>query len=354
MRAATLHAARGLLLDLLAISPALSGARLARRLGAECAELARGRHRPPRSRPSRDSEPQTLLSHVHRKPEKLSIQLPPETMARLRGAGEVAFAPLAAHVGRGSVTLLRSGAPGLTWEGPVFLFLRNLLADAGRLIEAWESGEPAFVLPFGTHELRWDLTADEVRAQEEAAEASAVAAGEDRGGRSRVVCRRDPAPRQRRAGGGLARAGARAAHALHRSGERGSAPRAGRGRRSAAPGGARKARVPRAWADPPPRLSRDLAQASCRRPACRSPRAGPAGGRVQRAPRRPGPAQRRRDLARARGARSGEPRLGALLRRAGRGPGAARCAQRRGPLEAPPARSKAARTAMAALCRRAA
>ena len=189
---------------------------------------------------------------------------------------------------------------------------------------------------------------------EETAEASAVAAGEDRGGCSRAVCRRDPAPRQRRAGGGLARAGARAAHALHRSGERGSAPRAGRGRRSAAPGGARKARVPRAWADPPPRLSRDLAQASCRRPACRSPRAGPAGGRVQRAPRRPGPAQRRRDLARARGARSGEPRLGALLRRAGRGPGAARCAQRRGPLEAPPARSKAARTAMAALCRRAA
>src|SRR5439155_26433456 len=53
MRAATLHAARGLLLDLLAISPALSGARLARRLGAECAELARGRHRPPRSRPPR-------------------------------------------------------------------------------------------------------------------------------------------------------------------------------------------------------------------------------------------------------------------------------------------------------------
>src|SRR2546422_6823983 len=82
MRAATLHAARGLLLDLLAISPALSGARLARRLGAECAMLARGRHRPARPRPPRDAEPQTLLSHVHRKPEKLSIQLPPETMAR--------------------------------------------------------------------------------------------------------------------------------------------------------------------------------------------------------------------------------------------------------------------------------
>src|SRR5438552_4798700 len=119
MRAATLHAARGLLLDLLAISPALSGARLARRLGAECAELARGRHRPPRTWPSRPAEPQTLLSHVHRKPEKLSVQLPPETMSRMRCATEVPFAPLAAHVGRGSVTLLRSGAPGLTWAGPV-------------------------------------------------------------------------------------------------------------------------------------------------------------------------------------------------------------------------------------------
>src|SRR5256712_9940708 len=41
MRMATLHAARGLLLDLLAISPALSSARLARRLGAASAQLAR-------------------------------------------------------------------------------------------------------------------------------------------------------------------------------------------------------------------------------------------------------------------------------------------------------------------------
>src|SRR5207249_1012838 len=36
---------------------------------------------------------------------------------------------------------------------------------ARRLVEAWEGGEPAFTLPLGTHELRWDLTCDEVRAQ---------------------------------------------------------------------------------------------------------------------------------------------------------------------------------------------
>ena len=47
----------------------------------------------------------------------------------------------------------------------MFLFLRNLLGDTERLVEAWEGGEPAFTLPLGTHELRWDLTCDEVRAQ---------------------------------------------------------------------------------------------------------------------------------------------------------------------------------------------
>ncbi len=165
MRLATLHAARGLLLDLLAISPALSAAGLSRRLGSACAQLARRRQRAIPRWPSDDCEPRSLLSRAHHKPEKLSIQLPPEAMARLRGAAQVPFAPLAPHLGRGSVTLLRTGAAGLTWEGPPYLFLRNLLADAGRLVEAWEAGEPAFTLSFGTHELRWDLTADEVRVQ---------------------------------------------------------------------------------------------------------------------------------------------------------------------------------------------
>jgi len=165
MRAATLHAARGLLLDLLAISPALSAAGLARRLGGACAQLARRGQRTAPRWPAEEAEPQTLLSHVQRKPEKLSIQLPSEAIARLRASGAVPHAPLAPHLGRGSITLLRPGAPGLTWEGPVFLFLRNLLGAVARLVEAWESGEPAFLFPFGTHELRFDLTADEVRAQ---------------------------------------------------------------------------------------------------------------------------------------------------------------------------------------------
>jgi len=92
-----------------------------------------------------------LLSHVHRKPEKLSIQLPPETMARLRSAAEV---PLRRSPRTSDEVPSRccAAARGPHLEGPVFLFLRNLLADAGRLIEAWESGEPALTLMFGTHD----------------------------------------------------------------------------------------------------------------------------------------------------------------------------------------------------------
>ncbi|HZX95364.1 MAG TPA: hypothetical protein VFE90_12665, partial [Myxococcales bacterium] len=165
MRTATLHAARGLLLDLLAISPALSGARLSRKLGEAASQLARRAEVRARRWPARESQPAALVCNEARKPEKLQIHLPPETCARLRSAAEVRFAPLAPHLGHGSVTLVRTGAPGLTWEGPVFLFLRNLVAEAERLVEAWESGERERTLQFGTHALRWDLTSDEVRAQ---------------------------------------------------------------------------------------------------------------------------------------------------------------------------------------------
>ncbi|HET9754743.1 MAG TPA: PQQ-binding-like beta-propeller repeat protein [Myxococcales bacterium] len=164
MRAATVHAARGMLLDLLAISPALSDARLARRLGEMTALLARRGEARQRRWPARESQPAALVCNEARKPEKLQIRLPPETTARLRSASEVRLAPLAPHLGQGSVTLLRTGAPGLTWEGPVFLFLRNLLGEAERLIEAWETGEREHTLQFGSHALRWDLTGDEVRA----------------------------------------------------------------------------------------------------------------------------------------------------------------------------------------------
>jgi putative pyrroloquinoline-quinone binding quinoprotein len=165
MRTATLHAARGMLLDLLAISPALSDARLARKLGEMTALLARRADPRHRKWPPRESQPAALVCNETRKPEKLQIRLPPETTARLRSAKEAHFAPLAPHLGQGSVTLLRTGAPGLTWEGPVFLFLRNLLGEAERLVEAWETGEREHTLQFGSHALRWDLTGDEVRAQ---------------------------------------------------------------------------------------------------------------------------------------------------------------------------------------------
>src|SRR3954470_22050124 len=61
MRTATLHAARGLLLDLLAIAPALCDARLARRLAEMTALLARRAEPQKRKWPARESQPAALV-----------------------------------------------------------------------------------------------------------------------------------------------------------------------------------------------------------------------------------------------------------------------------------------------------
>lgn len=166
MRTAVLHAARGLSLDLLSISPALEDAPLLQRLGTAAGELSRRDAKGPRRWPARAAEAKTvMLSQTRKAPgESLRLELPPQTMARLRGGSAVRSAPLAPHLGEGSLALVRKGAPGLQCEGPIFLILRNLLGDAGALVEAWETGEREFVLHFGSHELRWDLTADSVRA----------------------------------------------------------------------------------------------------------------------------------------------------------------------------------------------
>ncbi|MCA1829719.1 MAG: PQQ-binding-like beta-propeller repeat protein [Myxococcales bacterium] len=167
MRSATLHAARGLLLDLLAISPVLSAAPLAQRLGQSCSRLARPPTKVARRWPAREAAARAMVFHpadARRRSESLQLQLPPETAARLHGRGDVRFAPLAPHLGNGSLALVRRGAPGLVCEGPPYLILRNLLGEAERLVEAWETGARSIAVHFGPHELSCDLTNDEIRA----------------------------------------------------------------------------------------------------------------------------------------------------------------------------------------------
>ena len=165
MRTAVLHAARGLLLDLLGISPVLGDTPLAERLARCSAELARRPPKAPRRWPARESAARALSFPAGaQRAARLQLQLPPETMARLRGQASVKHAPLAPHLGQGSLALQRRGAPGLVCEGSVFLLLRNLVADTERLVEAWEGGARDFNLRFGPHELQCDLTTDEVRA----------------------------------------------------------------------------------------------------------------------------------------------------------------------------------------------
>jgi len=167
LRAAALHAGRGLLLDLLAISPALGDAPVSKRLGDWCAELSRKPGKAEQRWPVKDAVAKAMVfvaPGARRRSESLQLQLPPETVARLREQPAVEFAPLAPHLGHGSIALTRRGAPGLAFEGAIFLLVRNLLGEAERLVEAWEAGARDFVLHFGPHELQCDLTADQVRA----------------------------------------------------------------------------------------------------------------------------------------------------------------------------------------------
>ena len=185
LRAAALSAARGLLLDLIAISPVLARTPLAKRLGAGCRALSRktgalgsgwpaagaralavkgtGAGAGKRDGAAR-AEGAGDAGAAGKRELRCEISAPGELMARIAARAEVASAPLAAHLARGTVTLRLEGAPALTCEEPLLLTLRNLVREAAALIEAWEAGDRIFALPFGPLELRCDLTRDELRA----------------------------------------------------------------------------------------------------------------------------------------------------------------------------------------------
>jgi hypothetical protein len=164
MRKAVLHAARGLLLDLLSFSPRLGTAQVSQRLSEANARLARQHLKAAPRWPRREADARTIVCRAQPGPETLSLQLLPETTARILGRGDVPWAPLAAHLGAGSIALSRKGAPGLVAEGPIFLILRNLLEQAEKLVELHESGEEEHALRFGPHELTFNLRSGELRA----------------------------------------------------------------------------------------------------------------------------------------------------------------------------------------------
>ncbi len=162
LRAAALAAARGLVFDLLAISPVLEKTPLAKRLAAGCRTLSRKPLALGTGWPA--SAARALAASASGANVRCEISAPAETMARIAARREVEHAPLAAHLGRGTVTLRVKDAPALSCEEPLLFTLRNAVRDAVALVEAWEGGDRVFTLPLGSVELRCDLTRDEVRA----------------------------------------------------------------------------------------------------------------------------------------------------------------------------------------------
>jgi len=160
LRAAAAAAARALAEDLVGISPVLAEAPLLRRLGKGQAASRR------RTRPPAWPQPggRAFVARGARGQARCEVQVSEDAAARLSARAEVPDAPLAPLLGAGAVVLRFPGAPALSWEGPVYLALRNLVRDAAALVQAWEAGDPTYPLPFGAAEVSCDLTRDEAHA----------------------------------------------------------------------------------------------------------------------------------------------------------------------------------------------
>ncbi len=165
LRAAALLAVRGLIADLLDVSPAVGAAPVVKQLALAAQRLSRRTTRtaapwPPAA--SSSDGVRSLVLRSGRGPVRCEVQLPLE--AALRLAAPVEGAPLASLLARGSLALRVAGAPALSLEAPLFLALRDAVRDAAALVQAWEAGERGLTLSLLGVEARFDLTRDEVRA----------------------------------------------------------------------------------------------------------------------------------------------------------------------------------------------
>jgi len=168
LRAAALGAAQRVLADLLDVAPALRGAPWVRRLTRDLGALAKVRAISAKPWPLESRATPGFVSRSGRGPVRVEVRVPAAAAARLATRAQVPHAPLAPLLGPGSLAL-RFGAasrgPSLSLDAPPFLALRELVRAAESLVQAFESGEPAFLLRWGALELQCDLTRDELRAE---------------------------------------------------------------------------------------------------------------------------------------------------------------------------------------------
>jgi len=163
LRVAAAAAAQGLVGDLLAISPALAGAPVVKRLERAARTLAKRKVKPAAAWPPAPARSvRSSLIRAGRGRARCDVQVPLEAAARL--SAPIEGAPLASLLCRGTVALRIASAPAVAAEGPLYLSLRDAVHAAGDLVEAWESGERTFQLALGGSELQIDLTREEARA----------------------------------------------------------------------------------------------------------------------------------------------------------------------------------------------
>ncbi len=172
LRASLLGAASRVVGDLLETNSALRGAPSVRRLTRDLGTLSRAATLPAPPWPAPHTARKGFVSRSGAAAVRVDVSVPPESAARLAARAAIPEAPLAALLGPGELTLrfshpprtsTRARLPALTLTAPPWLALRELLRGAQALIATFESGEPLHLLHFGVHELRFDLTRDELR-----------------------------------------------------------------------------------------------------------------------------------------------------------------------------------------------
>jgi|GEM_PF-1474947 len=166
LRAAVAAAARGLLFDLLAISPTLADSALSLRLSQAAGRLSRQPRRSSQSFPAHPPQAEPLfLRGKQEASARCDLELDSEGAARLASRARVPGAPLAALLGTGTLTLHLKGAEAIVCAAPLYLLLRDLARQAAALVQAWEAGERSFNLSLGAEQLHCDLTLDQVHAR---------------------------------------------------------------------------------------------------------------------------------------------------------------------------------------------
>jgi outer membrane protein assembly factor BamB len=165
LRKAMVGAGQRVIADLLDVNAGLRASDWVQRITRDLRQLARAATVPAQPWPPEGNKQAGFVAKSVASAVRLEVRVPAPSAAKLAARHLAPQSMLAPLLGPGSIALRFEGGAALSIEAPPYLALRELVRSAEELVRAFESGEPAFLLRWGTLSLRCDLTRDELRAE---------------------------------------------------------------------------------------------------------------------------------------------------------------------------------------------